>query len=69
MDRDIYKSNILKELENCKNLSIKEGSVEDLIIDNKECKGIILQSGELISSDTTVITTGTFLGGVCHIGN
>lgn len=46
---------------------IKEGSVKDLIID-KKCEGVKLDNGEIIWSDSTVITTGTFLGGVCHIG-
>jgi tRNA uridine 5-carboxymethylaminomethyl modification enzyme len=69
MDRDIYKRNILQELSGHKNLKIVEGSVRDLSIDPMNtCKGILLENGDEIVSDSVVITTGTFLGGVCHIG-
>jgi len=68
MDRDIYKWNILEELKGCKNLTIKEGSVRDLLIENNQCVGVELENGEMIKSSCTVVTTGTFLGGICHIG-
>ncbi|CAI2359251.1 unnamed protein product [Moneuplotes crassus] len=69
-DRDLYKKAMLHAMQNTPNLSIVNGSVEDLIANKSTntVEGIILDNGEEIRSKTTVITTGTFLGGVLHIG-
>jgi tRNA uridine 5-carboxymethylaminomethyl modification enzyme len=46
-----------------------ESSVEDLEIDNQlKIKGVKLNDSSIISCKNVVITTGTFLRGVCHIG-
>ncbi len=44
------------------------GSVKDLIIEDGKCQGVTLESGEVIRTSKVVITTGTFLGGRCYIG-
>ena len=61
---------MIETIQSTPNLSIVEGSVEDIITNtfNNTAEGIILSTGEHIKSTTTVITTGTFLGGVLHIG-
>ena len=54
-------------------LEVHEAGVEDLIISSDpfggRVEGVITQKGERVRSGTVVLTTGTFLGGVIHIGN
>ena len=59
-DKITYPQNMLKELNNTENLEIKEGKVEDLIIENKVVKGVILDNGEKIESEAVILTTGTY---------
>ena len=59
-DKITYPQNMLKELNNTENLEIKEGKVEDLIIDNKVVKGVILDNGEKIEAEAVILTTGTY---------
>ena len=67
-DRELYKKAIQELLKQTKGLQIKEGSVEDLIIEDKKAKGVCLSGGERVCGDKVVLTTGTFLGGVMHTG-
>ena len=67
-DRELYKKAIQELLKQTKGLQIKEGSVEDLIIEGKKIKGVCLSGGERAYGDKVVLTTGTFLGGVMHTG-
>ena len=67
-DRELYKKAIQELLKQTKGLQIKEGSVEDLIIEDKKAKGVCLRGGERVCGDKVVLTTGTFLGGVMHTG-
>ena len=67
-DRDLYKFAIQELIVSTKNLTIKEGSVIDLDIDNLRIKSVITESGEEIFTKSVVLTTGTFLGGVMHTG-
>ncbi|EPS40693.1 hypothetical protein H072_5428 [Dactylellina haptotyla CBS 200.50] len=80
IDRKLYKRYMQAELANYPNLTLKEGSVVDVIIDKNEgfqqdgdghygqVTGIKLESGEEIYTKHIVITTGTFLSGEIHIG-
>lgn len=67
-DRQLYKKAIQELLKQTKGLEIKEGSVEDLIIEGNKVKGVYLSGGEKVNSDKVILTTGTFLGGVMHVG-
>ena len=67
-DRILYKAAIRFELENQQNLSIFQQAVDDLIIKNDEIKGVITQMGLKLFAKKVVLTSGTFLGGVIHIG-
>ena len=60
-DKITYPKNMLKELEETKNLTIREGMVEDIIVENKKIKGIILENKEQILCDALILTTGTYL--------
>lgn len=67
-DRALYKKSIRAKLENQKNLYIFQQSVEDLLVENGKVVGVDTQTGIKFYSPSVVITTGTFLGGVIHIG-
>jgi len=67
-DRALYKAAIRETLENQDNLSIFQQSADDLIIDNDRVSGIVTQMGLRFFAPTVVLATGTFLGGVIHIG-
>ena len=67
-DRQLYKKAIQELLKQTKGLEIKDGSVEDLIIEGNKVKGVYLSGGEKVNSDKVILTTGTFLGGVMHVG-
>lgn len=70
IDRKIYQREMQKELENYSNLTIKEDSVHDIIIDGvkKEVVGVILGSGTMYKTQRVVVTTGTFLSAELHFG-
>ena len=68
-DRKLYKKSINLLLKQQENLSIIEGTIKDLKISNKEIKGVVLQNDEVYFCKSVVLTTGTFLGGIIHIGD
>jgi tRNA uridine 5-carboxymethylaminomethyl modification enzyme len=67
-DRILYKAAIRDILENQENLDIFQQSADDLIVKNDVASGVITNMGVRFHSKTVVLTTGTFLGGVIHIG-
>lgn len=68
-DRKLYRQAVQSILQEYDTLTIVEGSVEDLIVsDDKTVTGVILQSGKMLSCGKVVLTTGTFLNGLMHIG-
>ena len=60
-DKKVYPKVMLEYLENTPNLDIKEGMVEDLIIENNNIKGVILENKEEIYCNAVILTTGTYL--------
>ncbi len=67
-DRIRYKAAIRETLENQPNLTIFQQPVDDLIVDNGRCVGAVTNMGLRFHADAVVLCTGTFLGGVIHIG-
>lgn len=67
-DRSLYKEAIQKILSQQTNLTIIEASVEDLITKESKISGIITATGEQILADKVILTTGTFLNGLIHLG-
>ncbi|MGM8850507.1 tRNA uridine-5-carboxymethylaminomethyl(34) synthesis enzyme MnmG [Salinicola halophyticus] len=67
-DRVRYKAAIRGMLENQPNLTLFQQGVDDLIVDNDSVVGVTTQTGIRFMADTVVLCTGTFLGGVIHIG-
>ncbi|WP_440893505.1 tRNA uridine-5-carboxymethylaminomethyl(34) synthesis enzyme MnmG [Aeromonas dhakensis] len=67
-DRLLYKAVVRQMLENYPNLKIFQQACDDLIMDGDRVAGVVTQSGIRISSKTVVLTVGTFLNGLIHIG-
>ena len=68
-DRDLYKTAIQKILWEQENLELMSAEVEDLCIDkNDTVTGVLTSAGSRILGKKTIITTGTFLRGVIHVG-
>ncbi len=68
-DKITYPKEMLKTLKKEKNLTIKEAMVEDLIVEDKKIKGVILANNEKILSDAVILTTGTYLKGQVLVGS
>ena len=58
-----------KTLENEENLTLVQGMVEQLIVEDGVCKGIVTQTGAVYRAKTVVITTGTYLRGEIILGD
>ncbi len=67
-DRVLYKAAIRSILENQSNLQIFQQAADDLIVEGDEVKGVVTQTGIRFHARSVVLTAGTFLGGVIHIG-
>jgi len=68
-DRKLYRQAMQATLANQANLTIRAISVEDLLLqNNNSVSGIVTSTGEEIRAGAVVITTGTFLNGLIHIG-
>lgn len=68
-DKALYRSRMKRVLENCRGLSLRQGSVERLLVENGEIKGVETQIGEVFSARRVILTTGTFLKGLIHVGD
>jgi tRNA uridine 5-carboxymethylaminomethyl modification enzyme len=67
-DKFLYSNEMKRTLENEKNLTLVQGMVEQLIIEDGVCKGILTQTGAAYYAKTVVITTGTYLRGEIILG-
>jgi len=67
-DRILYKAAIREILENQANLQIFQQAADDLIIENNTIKGVVTQTGIKFKAKSVVLTAGTFLAGLIHIG-
>jgi tRNA uridine 5-carboxymethylaminomethyl modification enzyme len=67
-DRVLYKAAIREVLESQPNLTLFQQAADDLIVENDQVTGVVTQTGIRFNAKTVVLTTGTFLGGVIHIG-
>ncbi|WP_339229847.1 tRNA uridine-5-carboxymethylaminomethyl(34) synthesis enzyme MnmG [Aeribacillus sp. FSL K6-2833] len=68
-DKVLYQREMKKTLEQEENLTLLQGMVEELIVEDGICKGIVTQTGAEYRSKTVVLTTGTFLRGRIIIGD
>lgn len=68
-DKITYPKVMLEILNNTPNLTLKEGMVEDLIVENNQAKGVIFANKEHIDSKAVILTTGTYLKANILIGS
>ncbi|MDX8349185.1 tRNA uridine-5-carboxymethylaminomethyl(34) synthesis enzyme MnmG [Cognatiyoonia sp. IB215446] len=68
-DRAVYRRSMLAELEALPDLTIIEGEATDLVMNKDQVTGVQIASGETLSAQSVILTTGTFLRGVIHIGH
>lgn len=67
-DRVLYRLHMRQTLENQENLFIKQALVEKIIVDNGKVKGVLTSLGIFYGARCIIVTTGTFLKGLIHIG-
>ena len=67
-DRVLYRKAIRGMVEAQPNLHLLQDSVDDLIVQGGAVRGVRTQQGLTVQADAVVLTTGTFLGGVIHVG-
>ena len=68
IDRKVYNEYMLQVVSSEKNLDIAEDEVKKLIISEEKCQGVITAKGKEYEASNVVLTTGTFMNGVIHIG-
>lgn len=67
-DRVLYKAAIRRRLENQPNLWLFQQAVDDIILEGDRAVGVVTQIGLRFKSKAVVLTAGTFLGGLVHVG-
>jgi tRNA uridine 5-carboxymethylaminomethyl modification enzyme len=68
-DRKLYREAMQAEMRATPNLAVVEGEVTDLLMDGHRVAGVALADGAQLRAGSVVLTTGTFLRGVIHIGD
>jgi tRNA uridine 5-carboxymethylaminomethyl modification enzyme len=68
-DRKLYRKAMQAEISNTHNLTVVEGEVVDVLIDQETAKGVVLADGSTLMARAVVLTSGTFLRGKILIGN
>lgn len=67
-DRILYKAAIRHTLENQPNLDLFQQGADDILVENGKACAVVTSTGIIFRTKTVVLTSGTFLGGVIHIG-
>ena len=68
-DRALYRSNMQARINNTPQLTVIESEILDLVIEKNTISGVVLSDGSTVSARAVILTTGTFLRGVIHIGD
>jgi tRNA uridine 5-carboxymethylaminomethyl modification enzyme len=68
-DKALYRQRMKRVLETTDGLTLRQGSVESLIVEGGEVRGVETQIGEKFFGRKVILTTGTFLKGLIHIGD
>jgi tRNA uridine 5-carboxymethylaminomethyl modification enzyme len=67
-DRKLYRLAMQAAIRATPNLEVVEGGVEDLIVENGRVTGVVTADGRRLGAGAVVLTTGTFLNGLIHLG-
>ncbi len=68
-DRKLYREAMQAEIAAIENLRVVEGGVEDLVVDGGTVAGVLTGDGRELRAGAVVLTTGTFLNGLIHMGD
>jgi tRNA uridine 5-carboxymethylaminomethyl modification enzyme len=68
-DRKLYRQAMQREIAEIDNLHVVEGAAEDLIVDRGQVSGVVTSDSQRLIAGAVVLTTGTFLRGLIHIGD
>lgn len=68
-DRKLYRLAVRRLIQETNDLEVLEGGVRALIRDSSEINGVVLHDGRHLRASAVVLTTGTFLNGLIHIGD
>lgn len=68
VDRQAYPDSTQRRLRRLTSLSIVSGTVKDVIVDHGRAVGVLMDNGDLIRGQAVILTCGTFLNGIIHIG-
>jgi tRNA uridine 5-carboxymethylaminomethyl modification enzyme len=68
-DKALYRERMKRVLESCPGLTLRQGSVERLLVEDGKVKGVETQIGEIFLARKVILTTGTFLKGLVHVGD
>ncbi len=69
VDRKLYRQAMQREIAEIDNLHVVEGAAEDLIVDRGQVSGVVTSDSQRLIAGAVVLTTGTFLRGLIHIGD
>ena len=67
VDKRVYENIVLKSISKS-DVSVLSGEVVSIDVDGYSVTGVVLRSGDLIKTKTVIITSGTFLSGIIHVG-
>jgi len=68
-DKALYRQRMKRVMESCSGLTLRQGSVERLVVENGNVKAVETQIGETFFGRRVILTTGTFLNGLVHVGD
>ncbi|MFK5978194.1 MAG: tRNA uridine-5-carboxymethylaminomethyl(34) synthesis enzyme MnmG [Rhizobiaceae bacterium] len=68
-DRKLYRNAMQSEISETEGLEVIEAGVADIVVDDGTIQGVLLKDGSIIAARCVVLTTGTFLRGIIHIGD
>lgn len=68
-DKFLYQHTMKQTIENTENIVLRQGMVEDLLVENGVCKGVITKTGAEYEAKAVILTTGTYMRGKIIIGD
>lgn len=68
-DKQIYQDYVQNYLRRKKNIYILEKEAEQLLINQNKCRGVLFKDGSCVYAQAVILTTGTFMGAVMHVGS
>ena len=68
-DKQVYQDYVQNYLRQQNNIDLLEKEVKQLWVNQEQCQGVIFEDGSRVYAQAVILTTGTFMGAVMHVGN